>query len=226
MSTVIELKNVTKTYQTGAKPVHALANINFSVKKGEMVAVMGPSGSGKTTLMNIIGLLDRPTSGQLIIDGEEISLDISDAKLAALRSQKIGFVFQTFNLLPRMSALSNVLMPVSYNKLLKPDAKENGKKLLEMVGLSQRGSHRPFQLSGGEQQRVAIARALVNDPEIILADEPTGNLDSKSGEEIIEIMASLNKKGKTLVIITHNEKIAEHCSRVIKLLDGNIRGND
>lgn len=223
MPKIVELKNVSKTYKSGKLEVPVLHNINIQIEKGEMVAIMGPSGSGKSTLMNIIGLLDRPTEGQLKIDGENIDLSMSDAKLARLRSKKVGFVFQTFNLLPKLTALKNVLVPSTY---VGGDKKEEQKKALDLlgqVGLEKRIKHNPTELSGGERQRVAIARALMNDPEIILADEPTGNLDSKSGEEILNILKDLNKQGKTLLIITHDENIAKHCQRIIHIKDGRIQ---
>lgn len=218
---IIELKSVNKTYKSGNLEVPVLHDINIKVEKGEMVALMGPSGSGKSTLMNIIGLLDRPNSGELKLDDEKINLSMSDSKLAKLRSQKIGFVFQTFNLLPRLTALKNVLVPAAYFKGKKGEEKR-ALDLLEQVGLKGRVKHRPTELSGGERQRVAIARALMNEPDIILADEPTGNLDSKSGEEILNILKDLNKQGKTLLIITHDEYIAKHCKRIIHIKDGRI----
>lgn len=221
---MIELTAVDKIYQTGKLMVPALLDVTMTINKGEMVAIMGPSGSGKSTLMNIIGLLDRPTAGELKIDNQPINLTMSDKKLAVLRGLKIGFVFQSFNLLPRLSALENVLLPAGYQKKAKKDTKNRGLSLLRQVGLGDRVDHRPNEMSGGEKQRVAIARSLVNDPEIILADEPTGNLDSKSGKEIIDILKELNKKGKTVVIITHDAKIGEACQRVIQVLDGRLVG--
>lgn len=217
---VIELRNVDKIYQQPTTA--ALLKINLGIKKGEMVAIMGPSGSGKSTLMNIIGLLDRPTDGELLIDGETIRLTMSGGKLARLRGQKIGFVFQTFNLLPKVSAVDNVLVPSLYQKTRGSNARQRALHLLKQVGLAERATHSPSELSGGERQRVAIARALINDPEIILADEPTGNLDSKSGQEVMTILKQLNKEGKTVIIITHDPNIAKQCERTIRLFDGQI----
>lgn len=219
---VIELKEVHKIFQPGKVIVTALDNVDLAIKKGEMVAIMGPSGSGKSTLMNIIGLLDRPSSGELHLDGELVDLAMSDSKLAKLRGKKIGFVFQSFNLLPRLSALANVLVPTGYQKTNRKQSIDRARKLLDRVGLKDRLYHNPTQLSGGEKQRVAIARALVNNPEIILADEPTGNLDSKSGQEIMELLKELNKEGKTVIIITHDPKVGDQCERTIRLLDGRI----
>lgn len=226
MENVIELKNVDKIYSTGKLNVPALFKINLAIKKGEMVAIMGPSGSGKSTLMNIIGLLDRPSDGELLIDGKAINLNMPTGRLAQLRGQKIGFIFQTFNLLPRLSALDNVLLPTLYQKGGRANFKNNAKKILTNVGLESRINHQPSELSGGERQRVAIARALINDPEVILADEPTGNLDSKSGQEIINILKDLNKSGKTIIVITHDPNIAKHCERTIHLFDGQLKEHE
>ncbi len=225
MENIIELKNIDKVYKSGKLEVRALSGINISIKKGEVVAIMGPSGSGKSTLMNILGLLDRPTYGEFMLDGKPISLNMSDRKLAKIRSEKIGFIFQSFNLLPKMSALENVTLPSFYSKKLRGKERvKKAKQILESVGLATRIKHKPSELSGGEKQRVAIARSLTNDPEIILADEPTGNLDSKSGTEVMKILTKLNKeKGKTLIIITHDQNISKHCQRVINLLDGQIK---
>ncbi len=223
---IIELKNVDKIYKNGPLMVPALLDINLAIKKGDMVAIMGPSGSGKSTLMNIIGLLDRPSAGELKIDNEPIDLSMSDNKLARFRGKKIGFVFQTFNLLPRLSALENVLVPTTYQKGKRGQVREKALNLLNQVGLKERARHKPSELSGGERQRVAIARALVNDPEIILADEPTGNLDSKSGGEILEILKSLHREGKTIIIITHDEHVAKQCKAIIHLFDGRLERGD
>jgi len=220
----IELKEITKTYSTGKLVVPVLQGIDLSIDEGEFVSIMGPSGSGKSTLMNIIGLLDRPTSGELKISDKPITLNMSDRMLALLRSEKIGFVFQTFNLLPKLSALSNVLVPTAYSGKAKAKRYSRAKELLDKVGLGKREKHKPTELSGGENQRVAIARALINDPDIILADEPTGNLDSKSGEGIIKVLRDLYEEGKTVVIITHDEKIAETSKRIIEIFDGKISG--
>ncbi len=219
---VLDLKDVNKVYDPGKMATPALLAINLSINKGEMVAIMGPSGSGKSTLMNIIGLLDRPSSGALVIDNDTVTLSMSDRKLARLRSQKIGFVFQSFNLLPKVSALGNVMLPAMYAPERKRQVIERAKELLAQVGLKERMRHKPTELSGGEKQRVAIARALMNNPEIILADEPTGNLDSKSGQGVIDILKELHKKGKTVIIITHDTKVADQCGRVLHLFDGHI----
>ncbi len=221
---IIEMHGVQKIYQTGKLMVPVLLGIDLVIKKGEMVAIMGPSGSGKSTLMNIIGLLDRPSQGELSIDGKMIDLSMPDAKLARLRSAKIGFVFQSFNLLPRLNALQNVLVPVGYTRANRNEKEQQAKKLLTQVGLGERFLHKPNEMSGGEKQRVAIARSLINEPEIILADEPTGNLDSKSGSEIIAILKELHKKGKTLIVITHDPAVAKECERTIKVKDGKIEG--
>ncbi len=220
----IELTNVDKIYQSGKLMVPALLDVNLQIKPGELVAIMGPSGSGKSTLMNILGLLDRPSNGIFAIDGQAIDLSMSDGKLAKLRGRKIGFVFQTFNLLPKMSAIANVLIPTIYQPGKRSTIYRRAESLLKQVGLAERVNHKPSELSGGERQRVAIARALINDPEIILADEPTGNLDSKSGQEIVDILKDLNHKGKTVIIITHDIHIAEQCDRIVQLFDGKIVG--
>lgn len=218
---LIELNEITKDYQLGTVVVPALRGINMFVKPNEYLAIMGPSGSGKSTLMNLIGCLDTPTEGDYILDGENVS-NLSDDDLAKIRNQKIGFVFQTFNLLPRADALHNVELPLIYRGIPSGDRKKRAKEALDRVGLSDRVHHRPSELSGGQRQRVAIARALVNNPSIILADEPTGNLDTKTGEEIMEIVEDLHNQGNTIILVTHERYIAEHAERIVRLLDGLI----
>ena len=219
--TVISTQNLTKTYHMGKVEVNALCGVSIQIKKGELVAIMGPSGSGKSTLMNILGCLDQPSDGEYILDGQNVSR-MSDNQLAKVRNHKVGFVFQSFNLLPRASALANVELPLSYSGETR-GRREKALKALESVGLSDRVRHRPTELSGGQQQRVAIARALVNDPAILLADEPTGNLDSKSGKEIMALILDLNKtRGTTVIIVTHDPNIAAQTQRIIRLADGEV----
>jgi putative ABC transport system ATP-binding protein len=218
---MIELSNITKSYHMGEVEITVLSGISLKVQSGELLAIMGPSGSGKSTLMNIIGCLDRPTSGAYHFEGREIST-LSDDELASVRNGKIGFVFQTFNLLPRFSALKNVEVPLIYSGVSARLRSERAVPLLQKVGLADRMTHKPTELSGGQQQRVAIARALVNNPPLLLADEPTGNLDSRSGSEILDILTGLNLQGVTILIVTHDRDVAARCRRVINLKDGQI----
>ena len=223
--TVIQANNLTKVYRMGEVDVQALCGVSLQLKRGEAVAIMGPSGSGKSTLMNILGCLDRPSSGDYLLDGEKVS-GMNDDQLASIRNRKIGFVFQSFNLLQRTSALANVELPLAYSNISN-DGRHRAAEALEAVGLGKRMKHRPTELSGGEQQRVAIARALVNDPAILMADEPTGNLDSKAGQEIMNLLLKLNKeRNTTLIIITHDPKIGAQTGRTIRLQDGSIEVNN
>jgi putative ABC transport system ATP-binding protein len=219
---LIDVKNLEKTYQLGDIEVPAVRGINLSINQNEYLAIMGPSGSGKSTLMNIIGCLDVPTNGTYILDSKDVS-KMNDDELAEIRNRKIGFVFQTFNLLPRADALHNVELPLIYSGTARNLRRKLAEEALERVGLADRMHHKPSELSGGQRQRVAIARALVNKPAIILADEPTGNLDSNTGEEIMEIFEQLHKSGNTIILITHEEYIANHSQRVVRLLDGLIQ---
>ena len=224
---ILEVSNLKKIYTTrfGGNQVQALKNINFSVEEGEYVAIMGPSGSGKSTLMNIIGCLDKPTSGSFYLDGKDI-LKYKDNALSTVRLNTIGFVFQSFHLMPRETAVENVSLPLSYAGVKKKERRERAIKALERVGLGDRVDFRPTQLSGGQKQRVAIARAMVNNPKILLADEPTGALDSKSGEQIMELFQKLNEEGVTIVMITHDPHIASNAKRMVKIIDGEIFEGD
>jgi putative ABC transport system ATP-binding protein len=222
---VIRTENLTKVYEMGAEQVHALSGIDVEIHKGEYVAIMGPSGSGKSTLMNLIGCLDSPSSGRYWLAGRLVS-ELDDDELAYIRNKEIGFVFQTFNLLPRATALHNVELPLIYNGTPADERIERAKKALERVDLIPRMTHKPNELSGGQRQRVAIARALVNNPSIVLADEPTGNLDSKTGEEIMNLFENLHEQGNTIILVTHEMDIAQHAHRVIFIRDGKIASDE
>ena len=222
---LLELKNIYKNYIQGTMEVPVLKDINLCVEEGENVAIMGPSGSGKSTLMNIIGCIDKPTSGTYLLDDVEIE-KCKDKELSEVRNQKIGFVFQNFNLLPRQSALDNVALPLQYAKVPIKKRKQKAKEMLEMVDLADRVSFKPTQLSGGQKQRVAIARAMVADPKILLADEPTGALDSKSGLQVMELFDTLHKQGVTIIMITHSDEIASYADRVVKIIDGELYEGD
>ncbi len=222
---LLELKNIYKNYIQGTMEVPVLKDINLCVEEGEYVAIMGPSGSGKSTLMNIIGCIDKPTSGTYLLDDVEIE-KCKDKELSAVRNQKIGFVFQNFNLLPRQSALDNVALPLQYAKVPIKKRKQKAKEMLEMVDLADRVNFKPTQLSGGQKQRVAIARAMVADPKILLADEPTGALDSKSGLQVMELFDTLHKQGVTIIMITHSDEIASYADRVVKIIDGELYEGD
>ena len=224
-NSIIKLKDVGKVYQMEEVKVRALDNVNLEINKNDFLAIMGPSGSGKSTLLHMIGCLDRPSYGKVYLNGTDVS-KLNDSKLARLRGKEIGFVFQTFNLYPTLTALENVELPMLIVEKNKKERKERAKELLKIVGLEERAEHLPSELSGGERQRVAMARALANDPEIILADEPTGNLDSKSGTEIMKIFVELNKNGKTVVVITHDQIIASHAKKIVKIKDGEIIRSD
>lgn len=218
---LIDMRNIVKDYEMGETTVNALRGIDVSVERGEFISIVGPSGSGKSTLMNLIGCLDRPSSGDYHLGGEKVD-ELSDDELARIRNKKIGFVFQTFNLLPRTNCLHNVELPLLYSNVARKTREAKAREMLERVGLQDRIYHNPSELSGGERQRVAIARALVNEPAIVLADEPTGNLDSKTGSEIMAIFSSLNEEGKTVVLVTHEKYIADYSRRMIYLKDGQV----
>ncbi len=217
---LIQLKNIIKNYDNGGVVTRVLRGINLSVEEGEFVTIMGPSGSGKSTLMHTIGFLDRPTSGTYLFDGED-TINFTEDELAKIRNKRIGFVFQSFNLLPRTSVLDNVILPLYYSDK-KTDYKDRAKKALESVGLGKRLNYMSNQISGGQKQRVAIARALVSDPKVIFADEPTGNLDSKSGSTVMNILERLNKEGKTIILVTHDKQVALHSKRIVTIIDGKI----
>jgi putative ABC transport system ATP-binding protein len=221
--TIIDVRNLCKDYVMGDQVVHALRHVDLKIMEGEFVAIMGPSGSGKSTFMNVIGCLDRPTSGEFFLNGEAVAR-MDDNQLADIRNKYIGFVFQNFNLLPRTSALKNVELPLMYAGA--KNRHERAVKALEQVGLGQRIHHKPSELSGGQQQRVAIARAIVNDPVMILGDEPTGNLDTRTSEEIMALFQDLNRQGKTVIIVTHEEDVARHCKRIIRFRDGRVQRDE
>lgn len=224
MQKVIEIQNITRDFHLGQEIVHVLKGIDLTIEKGEYVAIMGPSGSGKSTLMNLLGCLDTPTSGTYILNGKDVS-QMSDDELADIRNKEIGFVFQTFNLLPRTTALDNVALPMIYAGATKTERKKRAEEVLKNVGLADRMDHKPNQLSGGQRQRVAVGRALVNQPSIILADEPTGNLDSKTSLEIMNLFDEIHQAGNTVILVTHEEEVANHARRIIRLKDGNIESD-
>ncbi|HQQ94938.1 MAG TPA: ABC transporter ATP-binding protein [Bacteroidia bacterium] len=224
MPEIISLKHIRRSYQIGEENIHAIRDISLSIAKNDYVALMGPSGSGKSTLMNIIGCLDSPSSGEYVLNGQSVA-NMSDNELAAVRNREIGFVFQTFNLLPRASTLENVALPLVYAGYSKAEREERAMEVLKSVGLGDRVKHKPNELSGGQRQRVAVARALVNHPSIILADEPTGNLDSKTSIEIMGLFEEIHNKGNTIVLVTHEEDIALHAHRIVRLKDGMVEGD-
>ena len=221
---MIQTKNITKEYIIGSQVVQALKGINLDVDKGEFISIMGPSGSGKSTLMNIIGCLDSPSDGEYYLNNKPVG-KLNDDELADIRNKEIGFVFQSFNLLARNTAFENVMLPLKYAGLKKVEARKRSQKVLDLVGLTSRANHTPAELSGGQQQRVAIARALVNEPGILFADEPTGNLDSKTGQDVMKIFKELNEKGQTIILITHEESIANQSNRIITIMDGLIKSD-
>ncbi|MHC1733709.1 MAG: ABC transporter ATP-binding protein [Bacteroidales bacterium] len=221
MDKVIEIKEIVKNYQVGSVIVRALRSVSLNINRNEYVAIMGPSGSGKSTLMNILGCLDTPTKGMYVLNGTDVS-KMEDDRLAEIRNKEIGFVFQTFNLLPRYTALENVTLPLIYGGVPRHEREEHAVKTLDLVGLGDRMTHKPNELSGGQRQRVAIARALINNPSIILADEPTGNLDSKTSSDIMGLLDKIHEDGNTVIVVTHEEDIARHAHRIIKLMDGEV----
>ena len=218
---IIKLEKVHKEYLMGDSRIKALDGVDTIVKKGDFIAIVGPSGSGKSTMMNMVGALDIPTLGKIFLDEKNIA-SMRESELAQIRGKKIGFIFQTFNLIPTLTAMENVALPMLFQKVPREERNERAKQLLEKVGLGDRMEHLPSELSGGQRQRVAIARALANDPDVILADEPTGNLDSKTGKEILEMFIKLNKEGKTIIIVTHDEDVAKHAGKVLKMKDGRL----
>ncbi len=221
---LVKLEKINKTYKMGDIVVNALSDINLQVKYGEYIAILGPSGSGKSTLMNVLGCLDKPSSGKYFLDNKDVS-DLSRNELATVRNQKIGFIFQSFNLLDYCSALENVALPLVYRGVSRAERLERAREILEQVGLGDRVGHKPNELSGGQKQRVAVARALVSEPEVILADEPTGNLDSKSGEDVMNLFSKLSDSGKTIIVVTHDQKLAKRMRRVIEISDGKVKSD-
>lgn len=225
MNSIIQLQGIRKNYKVGTEVVRALRGLDLEIAKGDYVAIMGPSGSGKSTLMNIIGCLDTPTEGKYVLNNQDVSHQIDD-RLAEIRNKEIGFVFQTFNLLPRYTALENVMLPLVYAGIPKKERIMLAQETLESVGLADRMSHKPNELSGGQRQRVAVARALINKPSIILADEPTGNLDSKTSIDIMNLFRNIHSKGNTIILVTHEEDIAQHARRIIRLMDGTVSADE
>ena len=225
MNPIIKIRDLKRIYKMGQTEVRALAGVSFDVDRNEYIAIMGPSGSGKSTLMNVIGCLDSPTEGEYTLNGARVS-ELDDGELAEVRNREIGFIFQTFNLLPRTDCLANVELPLIYSGMKSSDRRQRAVETLERVGLGDRIDHKPNELSGGQRQRVAIARALVNNPSILLADEPTGNLDSKTGHEIMKLFEELHRAGNTIIVVTHEQEIAEHARRIIRLRDGLIESDE
>jgi len=222
---IIKLEEVWKIYQMGKVQVNALRGSSLEIMPEEFVAIMGPSGSGKSTLMNLVGCLDIPSKGRIFLEGQDIS-ELPESELAQIRGRIIGFVFQTFNLIPSLTALENVMLPMTFQGIQRYEREERAAKLLEMMGLEKRIHHKPTELSGGQQQRVAIARSLANDPDVILADEPTGNLDSKTGNEVMDMLTKLNKDGKTIVMVTHDHNLSKYADRIVNIMDGKIEVNE
>jgi putative ABC transport system ATP-binding protein len=222
MQEIIQLNNVFKSYKMGENQVSAVCNANLKIKGGDFIAIMGPSGSGKSTLMNLVGLLDIPNSGSIFIENQDIS-KLDESSLAKIRGKKVGFVFQDFNLIQTLTAKENIMLPMLFQNVSLEERNKKADELLESFGLTDRANHKPGELSGGQQQRIAIARSLANDPDVILADEPTGNLDQKTGKEIMEFLKNLNKKGKTIIMVTHDPVIAKHAKKIIHIIDGKVK---